>query len=330
MLTAALAAASVGLERDAGQALRPNQIYTLANDSRFTETFFNEPLTTYAAGWRDPNDIEATLNAIAPEVPVPRRFTFKKATNSEEFLSEVVDDVRAIGSDFKRVEYTGTEVVSQTQNKGLMIVVDLDNVAPGENWEQKNTARLLRRLLRNEVRRAQAALTAAATNTNKTWGSSADPDADVRTDLNTANTASGVYPNLVVYGAKGWNLRFTAYRAQNNAGAYASAGLTEQQLAQQFGVDRVLVSRERFQSTASAKAEIFDNKVLMYYADDMAGPEDASNIKRFVSLHSAEQGGERIRVYRQQLSSKLVALSVEHYSQIVVTSTLGIRQFTVS
>ncbi len=327
---ALLAAASFGLMRDTGQTPVPGQIYTLSNDSRFTETFFSEPLTTYATGWRDPNNIEATLNALAPEVIVPRRFSFKKGDNAQEFLSEVVDDVRAIGSDFKKVEYSGTEATSKTDNKGLMIVVDLDNVAPGTNWEQQHVARLLRRLHRNELRRVQAGLTAAATNTNKTWSSSADPDQDVRNDLITATNASGIRPNRVVYGDTAYNIRLGSYRAQDNAGGYASAQLTQDELAQALMVERVITSLERYQSTASAKAEVFGTKVLMYYADDMAGTEDPSNIKRFVSLHDAEQGGGRIRVYRQQLSSKLVAISVEHYSKIVVTSTLGIRQFTVA
>lgn len=327
---AAALAAFAGLPRDPGQGHIPGQIYSVANDSRFTETYFSEPLTTYAVGWRDPENIEETLNRIAPEVQVARRFAFKKATNAEEFLSETVDDVRAIGADFKRVEYTGTEVQAKTQNKGLMVVVDLDNVQAGTPWEQQYVARLLRRLLRNELRRAIAGLSAAATNTNKTWNSSADPDQDVSGDLITAANASGIRPNRVLYGDTSWNTRRTSYRAQNNAGGYASASLTPDELAQYLNVDRVIVSRERYQSGASAKTEVVANKVLMYYADDMAGTEDPSNIKRFVTLHSAEQGGGRVRVYRHQLSSKLVAITVEHYSQIVVTSTLGIRQFTVS
>lgn len=330
LLTAAAALAAASLQRDPGSGHVPGQIYALANDSRFVETYFNEPLTTYAVGWRDPSNIEETLNRIAPEVQVPRRFSFKRATNAEEFLSETVDDVRAIGSDFKRVEYAGSETEARTQNKGLMVVVDLDNVQDGTPWEQQYVGRLLRRLLRNELRRTIAGLSAAATNTGVTWNSSADPDQAVAGDIITAANASGIRPNRVLYGDTAWNTRRTAYRAQNNAGGYASAGFTADDLAQYLDVDRVIVSRERFQSGAAAKSEIVSNRVIMYYADDMAGTEDASNIKRFVTLHGAEQGGGRVRVYRHQISSKLVAISVEHYSQIVITSTLGIRQFTVS
>ncbi len=45
---------------------------------------------------------------------------------------------------------------------------------------------------------------------------------------------------------------------------------------------------------------------------------------------SGEQGGGLIRVYVQQISSKLVAITVEHYSKIVVTFATGIRKWTVS
>src|SRR5437016_1727309 len=101
---------------DTGGGYEAGQVL-FANDARFLETYFSEPLTTYAVGWRDPNDIQGTLDFIAPPVPVGRRFEWKKANNAEEFLSEVVDDQRAIGSDFKRVEFTASDVTDKTHNK---------------------------------------------------------------------------------------------------------------------------------------------------------------------------------------------------------------------
>ena len=301
----------------------------LANDSRFLETHFSEPLTTYAVGWRDPEDLEATLQFLAPEVLVGRRFEFKKATNAEEFLSETTDDLRSIGADFKRVQYQGVDVTSRTFNRGLTEVIDLDNVT-GTTWEQDSAARLLRRLRRNSVRRAFAALTAAATNTNKVWGSSADPDQDVADDLETATTASGIRPNRILYGSGAWNLRRKSFRVQNTAGSNASARISLADLATELMVDEIRVSRERYQSSASAKSEIVGLKEICFYADPMANTSDPSNIKRFVSLHDANQGGGRVMVHRQQLSAKLVAITVCHYENIVVTSTLGIRQITAS
>jgi hypothetical protein len=138
--------------------LKPGNIY-LANEARFTSSFFSEPLTNYTLGWKDNNNIEATLDFLMPPIQVPRRFEYKAATNAEAFLSEV-DDVRAIGADFKRVEYKGTSVNDKTLNKGLTIRVDQDQVQAMPNWREVYTTRLLQRILRNELRRAVTAVTA--------------------------------------------------------------------------------------------------------------------------------------------------------------------------
>src|ERR1051325_1452472 len=130
----------------------PGQI-VLANEARFTASYYSEPLTSYLVGWKDSARIEETLDFVYPPVQAPRRFEFKKADNSEAFYSET-DDVRSIGADFKRVEFKGTTALEKTLNKGLTIRVDLDQVASMPNWRELYTARLLQRLLRNELRRA--------------------------------------------------------------------------------------------------------------------------------------------------------------------------------
>ncbi|PTY02579.1 hypothetical protein DB346_08505 [Verrucomicrobia bacterium LW23] len=315
------------LPEDTGGALVPGQIYA-ANEARFTESFYSEPLTTYIRGWRDPNNIEDTLNFIAPPVEVSRRFEYKSWLNADDFLTES-DDIRAPYSAFKEVRYSSVSLTGKTDNKGLTMLVDLDNVPPVPGWENMYVSRLQLRLLRNDLRRAVTALSAAATNTAKTWDTTAgkDPDMDIRADLITATTASGIRPNRVLFGDTSWDKRAVSHRAQNTAGGFASAALAEGQLATQLGVNGVHVSRERYQSSASAKTQVVNNLVVMFYAEPGATLEDPSNLKRFVS---PTVSGGRQRVFRQEVGPKLVALTVEHYSRIVVTSTLGIRQFTVS
>lgn len=317
---------------DRGAGYEPGQIL-FANDSRFLETYFSEPLTNYAVGWRDPNNIEASLQFIAPAVPVGRRFEWKKANNAEEFLSETIDDQRAIGSDFKRVEYTASDVTDKTLNKGLTYIADLDNVS-GPNWQNDKVGKLLRRLYRNEFRRGITSLAAAATNTALTWDTTAgkNPDQDLKTDLLTATSTTGIRPNRVLYGDTAFNKRGLSYEGQSGTStAFANiAALNLDQLAARLMVDKVMVSRERYQSSSSAKSEIVSNLVLAFYAEDGVDTEDPSNIKRFVSAFDAEQGGGLVRVYMQQISSKLVALTVEHYSKIIVTYSSGIRKWTIS
>lgn len=324
---AALQAFAGTLPASAAGSLQHDQI-CLANETRFNQAYFNEPLTTYAVGWRDPNNIEQTLEFFAPAVPVSRRFTYKEHNHAEEFLSDL-DDVRAIGAEFKRVEYAGTETEAKTDNKGLTIRVDMDQVRDMPNWRELYTGRLLRRLCRSELRRAISLLGAAAVNTAKTWDPTAgkDPDQDVIADLIAGATARGLRSNRLGYGDTAWSKRALACRAQNSAGGFASASLTPQQLAGLLGVDQILVSTERYQSTASAKAEILNNLVLMFYALSGAIAEDATNIKRFIS---PVEGGGQVRVYEQQMTAKLIDLTIEHYSLIKITSTLGIRKFTIS
>ena len=318
-----------------GDSLKPGEVY-LANESVFTQNYFDEPLTTYALGWKDPNNIQATLDFFAPSVSTPRRFTYKRWVNIEEFLSEGTnDDLRAIGQEFPTVKFTGDEVHSRTDNRGLRIRIDLDEVADPTSaiaggvpaYQARVVEKLKRRILRNSLRRSIAVLSAAATNTAKTWNTSAgtDPDMDVLNALLTATTASGIRPNRVGYGDTAWTKRILAHRAQNNAGGYASAGLTMDQVGAFFGAE-AYVSRERYSSQGNALAEAVGNLVLMFFSQG-TDVEDPSNIKRFTS--PCEGGGD-FRVYVQQVTSKLVDITVEHYEKIAITSSLGLSQLTIS
>jgi hypothetical protein len=319
--------AGPGLRRDDGNPA-PGEI-VLANEARFNEQYYSEPLTTFGIGFRDPANIEAELEFVAPRVPTAHRFEFKKAANAEEFYSET-DDIRAIGSDFKRVDYTGTSVNEKTHNKGLTMRVDLDQVADQPNWRELNTGRLIRRIWRNDLRRAVTVLAAAANNTAKTWDTTAlkDPDQDVLTDLIAAADVSGIRPNRVLFGETAWSKRLLSLRAQNLKGQANSSTLTLAELAAWLGVEEVRVSKARYASSATAKTQVVANLVLMFYAEAGQSPDEASNIKRFVS---AVEGGGFLRVYEQQVSAKLVDISVEHYSNIVITSSgNSIRKLTIS
>lgn len=300
----------------------------LANEARFTSNFFSEPLTNYAVGWRDPNNIEATLDFLFPPVQVGRRFEYKSAVNTEAFLSED-DDTRAIGADFKRIEYKGTSVNDKTINKGLTIIIDDDEVEGQTGWEQTNVARLLQRLLRNELRRGITTVAAACTNTAKTWDTTAgkDPDQDILTDLIAGVDASGIRANRLLIGDVAWNKRAIAHRAQTTAGGFASASLTPDALAGLLGVSGIRISRERYQSTAAAKAKVLPDIVLQFYAEDGIGKDDPSHTKRF---WSPVMGGGKYRVYFERIGAKRTAITVEHYSNCVVATSTGLRKLTIS
>jgi len=314
------------LERDNGQ-IAPGQL-CLANESRFNATFFSEPLTAYATGWREPNDLEALLDFIAPPVQVGRRFEYKKGDNSESFLIDT-DDVRAIGADFKRVEFKGSSQNDKTLNRGLTLRIDLDMAGEMPNWRELHTARLVQRVLRSELKRALDLIITNAANTAKTWDTTAgkDPDQDILNELIAGVDAAGVRPNRILFGEIAWHKRLLAHRAQASAGGYASAGLTPGELAGFLGVEGVRVSRERYQSAVAAKTKIVPDVVVMFTGQDGATPEDPTNAKRF---WSAVEGGGKFRVYEQAISAKVIDLTVEHYSNTLITSSAGLRKLTIT
>ncbi len=315
------------LYRDIAQ--HPVGTIVAANDDLLVEANFSEGLTAYATGWRDPSDLQGALDFVAPAVQVSRRFEFAQAANAEEFYSEV-DDVRAMGADFKRVDYTSSKALGITLNKGLTLRVDRDQTLNNPQWQQQAVSRLMRRLLRNEYRRAITILAAAVATTNKTWSGAAgeDPDQDVISDLITGADSSGVRANRVLYSDTSWNKRSQSYRLQTGRyGTLALATMNPQQVAAALGVDQVRVDRARYQATANVKNQIVGSQVVEFYAEDGLTQDDPSHIKRFVSNTDA---GQSFAVYIQPYGAKLWDVTVEHYSNIIVTSTLGLRALNIN
>ena len=295
----------------------PRNVELLANEDRFTASNFSEPLTAYAVGWDDPENLQELLDRICPAVPVGRRFEFKAGDNKNAFMADTDDsDMRAIGSPFKRVQFSGSSVNEKTHNKGLTIRIDKDDTQ-GEMEEERAVARMLKRLTRNDLIR-HSAQACALPNSNKTWGSSSDPDADIRNLLVSTADKAGMYPNVVMFGEGSWHIRQDSYAGQDNPKGNSSYQLSPQQLQQKLMVDLVEVVKARYQSTATAKTKVVGNIVAAYFAEQNISKDDPSTVKRFVT--NTEAG--RYRVFRQE-SDKFIDISVEHYSNIVTTADFG-------
>ncbi|MDR2737380.1 MAG: hypothetical protein LBB18_00345 [Puniceicoccales bacterium] len=296
-----------------------------ANEARFTSSTYSEPLTAFTVGWKDSEQIENLLNFVAPVIPVAKRFEFKVSNNEQCFLSET-DDIRSIGSSFKRVEFVGTSITSRTYNKGLTVRVDHDDVA-GDDWRERYVQLLLQRLLRNELRRAISALESSAITLSATyvWDPSSNPDSDIRAELEAAADITGIRPNRIAIGEGAWDMRSDAYDSQNNAGATRAAGLEPIGLARKLFVDEVRVMGARYQAS-TGKSDILGNKIYAFYTRNDIMKDEPANIKRFVT---PIESGSTFRVYADE-HSKFTDLTVEHYSNVVLTSKDGIRKLFVS
>ena len=314
------------LHRTTSEPLRPGQI-AMANDSRFNETFLSEPLTAYALGWGENETLLADLDFAAPQVLVPRRFEYRKALNSEEFANEK-EDIRAIGAEFRRVEPDGEIGLGKTLNKGLTLRIDLDQAEALPNWRQMAVARLLRRLLRAELNRAINLLYSSSVSETVSWqgASGEDPDADLLRVIQKSANQSGIHPNRILFGDSAWAARSLSHRAQSTAGGFASATLSPESLAPLLGMEGIHVCRGRYQSSGNNKSGFAENLILLYTAQTNQSPEDPSNIKRFVTPCP---DGNLFRVYEQQITGKITDITVEHYSDIVITSSPGICSLVI-
>ncbi len=317
-------AAFLPLGLDLGEGRNPAGLICAANEARFTAGHYSEPLTAFTVGWRDPENVDAILQRLFPEVQVSRRFEFKNAVNAEAFLSET-DDERPIGSPFKRVEYKGTTTNEKTINKGLTVRIDHDQTDDVEGEKTLAINRLLQRLARNELRRGLALLEANDHATADVYSATTNPDGLVRAQLALSTDTTGIRPNVVVYGEAAFDLRLDAYEAPTRVQPTTRGDMTLDELARYLMVDLVEVVKARYQSTATAKSKIIPSSVYAYLAMQGMGKDDPSAVKRFTSK---SRGGQRYGVYVVE-HEKYTDVSVEMYSNIVLTG-LGIETRTIT
>lgn len=304
---------------DLGAFRNPHGVLCAANESRFVSGHYSEQLTGLTIGWKDKENLDALLQRLFPEVRVGRRFDFKKATNAEAFLSET-DDIRAIGSPFKKVQYTGTEASSKTLNKGLTVSIDHDQTDDVEAEVAITIERIQARLVRNDLRRGFALLdTLDVAGGNKEFDVDTNPDGHIRAMLVAAADVCGLFPNVVAIGEGAWHKRLDAYEGASRENGAGHASWTPEQLRQYLMADVVEVIKARYQSSATAKGNITGatNRIYAYLAEQGMSKDDPSSVKRFVSM---SRGGGRWGVYRQE-HEKWTDVSVENYSNIVGTGT---------
>jgi len=314
---------------DRGFGENPSMVICAANASRFLSSTFSVPLTAFSVGWKDPENLDELLEFIAPKVIVGRRGEFRRANNVEEFLFEV-DDIRAIGTLFKRLTLTGDMVPFRTYNKGLTMRIDKDDER-FDGDEEMVVGYLRRRMTRNDLIRAVTLLLAAAHNTPKTWDATSNPDRDFRKTMRLAGLASGIRPNRGLVGGDAWDIRADAYEtptgdAAANTARFMRAERTPEEVGQRLGLTGGLkIIDALYQSTLTAKARIVGALAVFYNAMSGMMKDEPSNIKRFIT---PTPEGEW-RVFRKEDETG-VEITSEHYSNNVITSTLGIEKLTIS
>ena len=304
----------------------PPGVVALVNESRLAASTYSEGLTTYSVGYRDPENLLAAVDYIAPPIPTGRRSEFKKGDKDTVFLAET-DDERAIGGGFKRVEYAGTSQLFKTVNRGLAYILDIDEDG-GATSEESIVAMLQQRIIRNKYRRAMTVLAALNAGTAATFSVATQPDELIKAALAAAQLESGIFPNRGLIGLAAWNLRSAAYAGNDKAGAFAGLVKKPSDVAGDLMLDDLRVDKALYQSTATAKARIVASNFYGVVAREGMTKDDPSNLKQFYT----PVGGGRFRVFRKVTgpADKFIEIIVEHYESILGTSTVGVARLNIT
>ncbi|MES2598617.1 MAG: hypothetical protein V4662_25000 [Verrucomicrobiota bacterium] len=299
-----------------------------ANDGNVDGFHLSEPLTQFITTVPDPENLQALLDSLFPNVPTGMRFSYAQWDESSAFQKDSMGEItRPVGGEFAVVSQRATEAEGRCYNKGLTIYVDNDQGGMLPQVQQQHVASLRNRILRSELAQGVALIDAAAGEEGSTnWGSStSNPDGDVRTSLKNAGDLRGIESNVVLFGQGSWNNRCAAYEQAGRTNGGMKADYTPERLAQLLGVDRVVNLKTRYRTSATALAGIIGSTVYNYYAQFGATTTDPSNVKRFTMNTPSGQ----MRVFIEQQTSR-VKITVDMYSNIIVTSTVGIRKRTVT
>lgn len=307
---------------------------TVSNSAQNYAGSLAQDVAGYLAGIPS-DDQTAMLDALAPGIQTNDFFQFAKA-DDEAYLTEADDsDIRAAGSNFKRIQYRGTTVTEATQQKGLTMRVDHKTlpkvngtIVPG--WENRYAEGLRRRLVRADIVRALAVIDAASTNVAITYSASTNPDGLLRAMVQLTRTALGSLADVqVVCGNASWQGRQDAYEAaaRVNTGVANHSDYTMEQLARYLGVKRVLLQDGIKQASKGAtKTDMLGLVNYSYAVTDSPVIDDPSNIKR---CWSPVKGGGEWAVAIQE-HEVFTDITVWHESKIIAPITTGVRKTTVT
>jgi len=313
---------------DIEQCVRAGNVLTAANDANLAGFLLSQPLTEFlvGAGSEDREQLQPTLDRIAPFAPSPDSFSYlvEEATQAG-IAPAAVEMKRAIGGDFTVDTPKGGNASGILEHYGLSMYIDVRQGAMNPRVQQRYAMILKNRLLRGMIVEALSMLLNAATaDTAVNWNASdADPDSDIEEMIENAGDASGADANRVVIGAGAWRKRKRAYRKASRTNGGESARATADDLRDEMGLDDFHIVRARKRSTATAFAKILNDIVLAYDASEGLLPSDSSNIKRF-----GETGD--FNVFVDTSSPVRTLITVHTKALLALTRATGIRKRVIS
>ena len=293
-----------------------------------------QDISGYLAGLPSTDESDL-LDLIAPPVMTADFFQFTKADDLA-YLTEADDsDIRAVGANFKRIQFSGTTVTDGTVQKGLTQRVDhrtipMINGSWVAGWENNVAAGLKNRLIRAEKVRALSVIDAAANNTNVNWTTTpatANPDGDIRKAAERTRLATGLTATNLMIGSTAQQTRQDAYEAGARTNQANHGDYTPQQIANYAQCRTGFIETGIKQSKKGAtKVVTLGNVAYVYNAEKSPMVQDPSNIKR---CWSPTLNGGMWMVFVQE-NAAWTDITVFHQSKVIIPISVGIEKLTIS
>ena len=288
-----------------------------------------QPLQVYATSAAANDDLNPEIAFLSPEVPVSPYFAYQDYSGGINTMTSLASLERAINGGLQTIDGKGVEVAGLCKSYGLASEIDEDRFDDVQAEMQNRVRQIMDLIALNRLQIRLAAFVAIAANTAKTWGSSANPDADIRAAIISAHTGSGFRPTRVYLDETAQSLRQGAFESQATAGAFAGAMRSPQQLAGYLGISGVQVSNALARDSAGTLASVFASKVLLFRSFPGASRTDTSIMKTFVT----NDNGQRFRVHQRQVNEKVWRVAVTYRETTLVTGPVTgdpVRTLTIS
>lgn len=302
-----------------------------ANDGNLSASpmGLSQPLTEYATGVRDRENLQELLDSLIPSCPVGSiRFSYLNETESEEFQKRSLPAItRPVHGEFPETKITGSLTEGACDNIGIVTYIDIDQGGLLPSMQQAIVQSRRNIILRSLIADGLAKIDAAASaETSKNWGdSAANPDGNLREMVKNSGAASGEDANTVVLGQGAWHYRADAYEVPTRTNGGQKADYTPERLAQYLQVDSVINLKARYRSSATALTDLLGATCYAYSARPGLMPGDSSNVKRFTLLNTG--GGMRVWI---EIGTHRVKIIVDAYARNIVTRSTGIRKRAIT
>lgn len=268
-------------------------------------------------------DLSGILEFIAPSVRVSvtsqYAYSYKVVNGKDDLPKNNYEEfARGDGGEFGFIGYSDNKAVGQLKNYGLSTAVEIRDLEQEASFAQETFNRLVNFVDGAKVLKALGMLEATAGTNSYTIATTSNPIVQIEEKLDLTAQACGFYPNRILIGRGFWVKLHNVLTSGNNAWNF-SAPKSVEELGDILGVE-IMLPKARYK-LGSQLPLIANNEMIAFVGESGLSDSDLSTMKTF-------NAGEMDFFEADHPQGKLKILTVNEYTDVRTTSTVGASKFT--